>query len=115
MQLKLWNSPVDYKNANDNDGSLYGKWKAFHEANPSVYELFEHYAFEAIHAGFEHYGAQSVIERVRWDTSIKTQGDEFNFKINNNWTAFYARLFMENHPRYEGFFRTRKHKHGKAA
>ena len=30
------------------------------------------------------------------------------FKVNNNYKAFYSRLFMVEHPQYEDFFRTRK-------
>jgi hypothetical protein len=32
-------------------------------------------------------------------------GEEF--KINNNWSSFYARKFMKESPAYEGFFRLR--------
>ena len=80
-------------------------WWDFHKENPSVYELFKKFTFEAINAGHEHYGARGVIERIRWHTSVETKGDPF--KINNNWTSFYARLFMVHHPEYDGFFRIR--------
>jgi hypothetical protein len=31
-----------------------------------------------------------------------------DFKINNNHRAYYARLWMREHPQYDGFFRTRR-------
>lgn len=78
----------------------------FHTENPQVYELFKRFTFEVIRRGHQHYSADAVIHRIRWETGIKTTGDER--KINNNHVARYARMFMEEHPEYRGFFRTRK-------
>lgn len=77
----------------------------YHAENPRVYELFKRFAFEAIRAGYEKFGAKSIFERARWEISIHTRGDDF--KLNNNYTAFYSRLFMKDFPQYEGFFETR--------
>jgi len=87
--------------ANDN----YTKWQRFHRENPHVYELIKKFTQQAIDAGFKHYGIQSVAERVRWHTMIETNGEPL--KLNNNHTAYYARLYMEEHPEHSGFFRTR--------
>ena len=87
--------------ANDN----YTKWQRFHRDNPHVYELIKRFTQQAIDAGFQHYGIQSVAERVRWHTMIETDGEPL--KLNNNHTAYYARLYMEEHPEHDGFFRTR--------
>ena len=38
--------------------------------------------------------------------SVQTTGDDF--KINNDFTAHYARLLMREHPALEGFFETRE-------
>jgi len=88
---------------NDNQA----KWQDFHEANPGVYRLIKHFTFQAIDAGLEHYGMQSVLERVRWHTDMATRNND-GFKINNNHAPFYARLFMNDYPQHAGFFRTRK-------
>ena len=90
------------KASNDN----YVKFREFHEQNPLVYELIQHYALKLIDQGFEHYSIQSLYERVRWHTEIETKGD--SFKINNNHRPFYARMFMNDHPEHDGFFRTRE-------
>lgn len=37
---------------------------------------------------------------------LQTQGDEY--RLNNVYTAFYARLLMDNEPELQGFFETRK-------
>ena len=80
-------------------------WR-FHQDNPRVYEMFKRFTFRAIRAGFTHYSAKSICERMRWHTDIETRDEEF--RLNNNYTAYYARLFMEDHPQHDGFFRKRE-------
>jgi hypothetical protein len=86
--------------------SLKEKWWEFHKNNPHVYELFKRFTHELIAAGFSNYSSKSVFERIRWHTDIKTRGS--SLKLNNNYTAYYARLFHADHPEYGGFFRTRQ-------
>jgi hypothetical protein len=67
-------------------------YEAFHRAHPEVWEMFERFALQkAREHGRTHYGAKSVMERVRWETEA---GGGEPFSINNNWTAFYARRFV---------------------
>ena len=73
------------KAANDNQAA----WQEFHDANPGVYSLVEHFTKQVIDAGFKHYGMMSIPQRVRWHTSIETEGD--TYRINNNHTPYYAR------------------------
>ena len=101
MQLNLFGKTEVKTPANDN----FTRFKDFHEANPHVYELIKRFTMEAIAAGFKHYGIQSIAERVRWHTAIETEGEAL--KLNNNHTAYYARMFMDDYPDHEGFFRTR--------
>jgi hypothetical protein len=77
----------------------------FHAKNPHVYELFKRFANEAIAAGRKRFSSKIICERIRWHTLIETS-DEI-WKINNNYTADYARLFMQDFPQYEGYFATR--------
>jgi hypothetical protein len=80
----------------------------YHHDNPGVYEAFKKYTFEAIGKGFKHISSDFILHIVRWHTPVT--GDD-DFKINNNYTPFYARLFMNEHPQYEGLFRLRKSKY----
>lgn len=77
-----------------------------HLENPHIYEEFENFAFQAISSGRKYFGAGAVFERLRWYSQIETKGDQF--KLNNNYRAFYARLFEEKNPEYKGFFRKRR-------
>lgn len=89
------------------------KWWAWHKANPHVYELFERFTFEAIRHGHKNLSAWLIVNRIRWETSVVTQGDDF--KVSNDFIAYYARYFMHLHPAYRGFFRTKPLKHEKEA
>ena len=81
------------------------KWWSFHNDNPHVYDLFQQYTHEAINSGAKKCSPWLIIGRIRWETAIKTTDDDF--KISNDYIAFYSRLFMSWNPRHEGFFRTK--------
>jgi hypothetical protein len=82
------------------------KFLAFHEANPRVYEAFVRLArmWVASTRGRK-IGIGALTERVRWELSLATTGDEF--KINNNHRSFYARLLMVQEPDLAGIFELR--------
>jgi hypothetical protein len=88
------------------DDSLKRKWWEWHKQNPHVYDLFEKFTLDAISKGHERLSAWLIVNRIRWETAVETRGDDF--KISNDFIAYYARLFMHNHPRYEGFFKTKQ-------
>ena len=75
------------------------KFNTFHRDNPDVYKSFKKFAFELINAGCKHLGAKQIIERIRFETTIQTQGDP-EFKINNNHTCFYSREFCREFPEH---------------
>lgn len=87
------------------DADLLVKATRFHEDHPLVYAKVREYAFQAQAAGLTHFGIGAIFERVRWFCQVETHGDEF--KLNNNYRAFYVRLLMEREPRLRSFFETR--------
>ena len=104
-QLKLWQDEPQLA-ANDNEplNVREAKFNEFHAKNPHVYEQIEGYAFEAIKAGWKHYGMRTLLEIVRWHSDVKTPGE--SFKIPNNHSPYYARLFHKLNPEHDGFFNT---------
>lgn len=86
--------------------SIKRKWWCYHKQNPEVYELFKRYTFQLIRAGHNHYSAKGVFERIRWHSDVETAGEPF--KISNNYTPYYARLFMTEFKRHDGFFRIKE-------
>jgi len=88
------------------ENSLYAKFLRFHIKYPSVYVFFERFALQLILAGRKKIGAKMIAERVRWECYTGSKDDR-EFKLNNNYIAYYARLFTENHPEYQSYFEFR--------
>lgn len=82
------------------------RFELFHAENPQIYRMFEHFTKQVINTGRNKFGAQVIAERLRWYSQVETVGDDY--KINNDYVAFYARLFEENNPQHKGFFRKRR-------
>ncbi len=87
-------------------GTMAERFEEFHRLNPHVYELIMDIALELKKAGHQRAGMKLIFERIRWLYYIGTKGDDF--KLNNNYTAFYARLVMEHRDDLEGFFQLRR-------
>jgi hypothetical protein len=82
--------------------------REFHKQHPEVWLLFEKFTFDLISRGFRHYSAKGVFERIRWETDQADVNGESTFKVNNNYSPFYARAFMQKHPQHDGFYRLRR-------
>ncbi len=80
---------------------------AFHEENPAIYELFTTFMREVIDRGLERISADQVMHRIRWECDVVTRGGR-GFKVNNNFVAYYARLWLHNNPHRRDMFRTRR-------
>lgn len=85
--------------------TLEDRWKQFHRLNPDVYEKLRLVSLDMRRRGIRHWGIGAVFERLRWLYKFQTQGDDY--KLNNSWRAFYARLLMEREAELEGFFELR--------
>lgn len=79
---------------------------AFHQANPGVWNLFCRFTFDVINRGHSHYSSDAICHRIRWHTQIETQGELC--KINDHYTAYYARMFAIKFPEHADFFENRK-------
>lgn len=80
-------------------------WK-FHRANPHVYALLVRLAREWKDQTGRKLGIKALFERARWEYSVRTT--ETAPTLNNNHTAFYARLIMEREKDLEGIFNLRE-------
>lgn len=80
-------------------------FEQYDKENPEIWELFKSKTLQTIKKGFSNYSAKGIFEIIRWHEGGDEKSD--GFKINNNYTPFYARKFMNEYPEYEGFFRTK--------
>lgn len=83
------------------------QFNKFHADNPHVYDLFRSFTFQVIQVPKAHYSARAIFDRIRWFSDIETVSDD-PFKISNNHSPFYARLFMRDFPQHKGFFITKE-------
>jgi hypothetical protein len=82
------------------------RFQAFHDRNPQVYRALRDMALEMRRRGHRQYGIKALFEVLRFNHAMRTEGDIF--KLNNNYTALYARLLMDNEPELDGFFELRR-------
>jgi hypothetical protein len=87
------------------DPELESAFRAYHAANPQVYAKLREFALAAKRAGRQRLGINALHERVRWYTAVEAQGDEW--RLNNNYRPYYARLLMLQEPQLRGFFELR--------
>ena len=81
-------------------------FREFHLKNPKVYILFEAQALGAIAKGRKKIGAKSIMEWIRWELYHNiTKG---SFKLNNNFTSYYVRIFIRHHPQHADKFEIRR-------
>ena len=90
--------------------SISADFRRFHEANPQVYQEIVRLARLAKEFGHQRWGIGAIIEVVRWNNTITTEGEAF--KINNNFRTAYARLVMATEPDLKDFFYTRTQRAG---
>lgn len=87
---------------------VYESTKTFAEydaENPAIWQAFRRLTFQLIAVGVKRYGAKCIMEKIRYDTIIRGNGD---YKINNNYTAGYARKFAKEYLQYKDFFEFRE-------
>jgi len=103
----------------DYNGSLtdWERFKSIHKERPKIYEVFQKVTFELMKRGYDRYSAYGIMHIVRfkiWQPGVDMRPDE-DYKISNNMTPFYARLFLRDFPEHQdnpdegikGFFQTK--------
>lgn len=89
------------------DQSMAQRFEEFHSSNPHVYDVLVRLAREWMNAtNGRKVGIGALFERTRWEIAIATSDAEF--KLNNNFRSFYARLLMKREPDLRGLFDLRR-------
>ena len=90
--------------------SIEEEAQRFHENNPQVAVELLSLAHQLRRRGHRRYGIAGLFEVLRYQRALSTYGSEF--KLNNNFRAFYARFLMKYDPRLDGFFEVRVQRTG---
>jgi len=81
------------------------KFEQFHATNPHVARALEALAAQWL-AYHQKVGVKALVEVLRWEYGIRTRGDVM--KLNNSFTAYYARLLIDRHPEWVDAIDTRQ-------
>jgi hypothetical protein len=80
------------------------KFEKYHSANPEIWQQFKNATFTLIRVGRKHFSADAILHSIRFNTAIRGGKD---FKINNNYSSMYSRMFSANFPEHKEFFEQR--------
>lgn len=84
----------------DEMGEDERRFWSYHERSPQVYFWVCDYIDKLIRAGHTRCSIWLVIGAVRAESAI----NEHRYRISNNLFAYYARLWLRDHPERPGFF-----------
>ena len=87
--------------------NLDEKFAAYHKQNPRVFLLFKLYARESKNTG-KKLGAKAIFEKIRVEEKKLHTKDPDGWHLNNIFTSRYARMLVEKHPYFKGYFNFRK-------
>ena len=83
------------------------KFRDWYPSNIHVINAFEKEAFYLLNRGRrERYSIYTIREKLRWDSLVSESGQDY--KLNNNFSPFIARILMFMNPGMKGMFSTRR-------
>ena len=90
---------------------LEEKFLEFHAKHPEVYAALSRFSnqWRDRKGPDARLGIKMVIERVRWELALGARDE--SPRLNNNHSAFYARLLMAQEPALEGMFMLKKQRY----
>jgi len=86
--------------------TLEEQFRIFHQDNQHVYKLLVRLAREWKRSTTDRVGIKALFERARWESAIRTDSNEY--VLNNNYSAYYARLIMKQERDLDGLFNVRE-------
>jgi hypothetical protein len=85
--------------------TLPEKFEAFHRSNPQVFQVLQRLAKQVKASGAQRCSIKLIYEMARMDSALMTDGKPY--KLSNSYTAFYARLLIEQDPELARIFQVR--------
>ena len=87
---------------------IHEKFVEYHEKNPHVLVELMRLADDLWRKGRKRIGLQLLFEVCRYNSMIRADDPNSQFKINNNYAAHYARLMLDQRPDWATFIETRE-------
>ena len=84
------------------------RFEAFHAANPHVYEVLAELSRQWLATGKTRLGVKALFEGARWELGLRTVTADGEYKLSNDFTAYYARRLMHNEEDLAGLFDLRE-------
>lgn len=84
------------------------KFLEWNAKNRNVWRMFEAETIKLIRAGKTHWGAKAICELIRYKRAIEEGGQFDDYAVNNNFSAYFARVFIVKYPAHADFFETRE-------
>jgi hypothetical protein len=89
------------------DASITQRFWEFDRANPHVYRRIVQLARKAKMRGLDRYSIDGIFHVMRWEIAIRTKSSD-QFRLNDHFTALYARLVTDRESDLKDFFEVRK-------
>lgn len=70
------------------------RFEAFHSFNPHVYAVMADLSRQWLATGKTRLGVKALFEGARWELGLRTVTADGEYKLSNDFTAYYARLLM---------------------
>ena len=91
-----------------NGKTIKESFDEFDQKNPLVYELFKTQVHRAIRIKKKNkISAKQILGYLRWEVFLRTDAPT-GFKINDAYTAHYARKFIDDLPQFRNIFEFRR-------
>lgn len=84
------------------------RFALFDEHNPHVFEALAHMALRAWRGGRRRISIKAYYEVLRQAPALTTTDETSPWKLDNTYTAFYAKKLVETYPQLDGIIERRK-------
>jgi len=86
--------------------TILQRWKAFHRANPDVFEAIRREAERERAEGWKRISINLIFELLRRDPKLQPAGGG-EWKLDNSFRANYARHLIKRYPHFDGLIEIR--------
>jgi len=104
MQYPFWPFPLDPARPRN---KIEVRFWAIHLVNPRIYKRIDDQCWSMLAQGRIRYGVDAFFNTIRWDSGLSMNGED-EFKMNDHYRPYYARLWLQNNPEHWGFFELRR-------